>query len=305
MLICRANDTIDVLMNNDKYLKIRYTVNGKLRGKENAHIPKYTINFLDSYLLIPASLARLATQFGVEGKGDFNVKDITNNTNFVRIKNDLLKYNQQDCRILYKIIQIYSKLNVQNLGVNIFQAPTAAANEFKIFRTAYLDAERDKISITSKDMFDLIKPGYFGGAVDVYKPANMPEQLLSYYDVNSLYPSVMAKYPMPTEQYRIIRDSRLNLEDPNLVAFVKCNVTTPDNILVPILLKNVDGKSGTGTWTGTYYSLFLSKFFVEHKKLRFANAKRSHGFYSSNGGIKTLFSSSPPEKKINFYFHRK
>jgi hypothetical protein len=37
---------------------------------------------------------------------------------------------------------------------------------------------------------------------------------------------------------------------------------------------------------------FLSKFFVEHKKLRFANAKRSHGFYSSNGVIKTLFSSS-------------
>jgi hypothetical protein len=28
-----------------------------------------------------------------------------------------------------------------------------------------------------------------------------------------------------------------------------------------------------------------SKFFVGHKKLRFANAKRSHGFYSSNGGI--------------------
>jgi len=40
----------------------------------------------------------------------------------------------------------------------------------------------------------LLKKGYTGGAVDVYKPYG---KYVYRYDVNSLYPYIMKEFPMP------------------------------------------------------------------------------------------------------------
>ena len=254
-----VDDKIDVLINNGKLIQVKYTINGKLTGKENKDILKYSVVFRDSCLLLPSSLAKLAKQFGVENKGDYPVNNLNDQTNWIEVKKDLIKYNIQDCRILYQIIEIYAKMNVEAFGVDIFKAPTGAANAFQIFRTKYLDDSKTFIPLSTKDIYDFIKPAYYGGACDVYKPSNPEGTLLQYFDINSLYPSVMAKYPMPTGKYKIVRDSQLNVEDPNLYAFVKCRITCPDNIKVPLLLRRVNNKSiaGTGTWTGSYYSVEL------------------------------------------------
>ncbi len=50
------------------------------------------------------------------------------------------------------------------------------------------------IPLISTQMYNDLKPGYTGGAVDVYRPHGYN---LYYYDVNSLYPYVMKEYPMP------------------------------------------------------------------------------------------------------------
>ena len=45
--------------------------------------------------------------------------------------------------------------------------------------------------------YDKLKMSYTGGAVDMYIPSNQEGELVYGYDVNSLYPYVMANYPMP------------------------------------------------------------------------------------------------------------
>jgi hypothetical protein len=76
-----------------------------------------------------------------------------------------------------------------------------------------------------------IRKSYFGGATDYYKGYGKD---LYYYDVNSLYPYAMLK-PMP---FKLIKTHK-NVNDiknfNDFFGFVKCKVTTPSNILKPIL----------------------------------------------------------------------
>jgi hypothetical protein len=43
----------------------------------------------------------------------------------------------------------------------------------------------------------MLRIGYTGGAVDVYKPTNPPDTKVYAYDINSMYPYVMSKYDYP------------------------------------------------------------------------------------------------------------
>jgi len=258
--IATENDKIDLLINNGNYIQVKFIINGKLpEDREKFNPKKVSMIFRDSYLLMPGSLAKLATSFGIDNKGNFDVNSLTPDSDWKGIKADLVNYNVQDCRILYQLIELYAELNLEAFSVNIFKAPTAAANAFQIFRTKYLDDKKTFIPISSRNIYDFIKPAYQGGACDVYKPSNPDGTILHYYDINSLYPSVMAQNKMPTGKYKIVRDTQLNIDDPNLYAFIKCRVTSPENIKVPLLLRRINNKSiaGTGTWIGSYYSAEL------------------------------------------------
>jgi len=64
-----------------------------------------------------------------------------------------------------------------------------------------------KIPITSLEIYDILKPGYTGGHVDVYRPYG---ENMYCYDVNSLYPSVIAR---SVRNMNIQRDKVLTSKD--------------------------------------------------------------------------------------------
>ena len=104
-----------------------------------------------------------------------------------------------------------------------------------------------------------IRKSYSGGAVDVYIPQNKDNEILYYYDVNSLYPSVMLNKPMPIGQpVAFLGDIRQ--VDPNAFGFFYCKITSPEYLEHPILqrsIKTSDGVrtvAGLGSWQGWIFS---------------------------------------------------
>jgi hypothetical protein len=245
-------DAINIIQNKGKLVSVDLLINAKLESKKS----KLKISFLDSYQLLPGSLNKLAKQFGVDTKINFDVNNIDQDTDIDRIKLRLLQYNMHDSVILFNIIKKVSKMYLDTFNVNLFKAPTNSSLALRIFRTNYLDKERDKINLTSKEVYDMIKPAYQGGACDVYAPKNPVGTKIYYYDINSLYPAMMANNNLPTGKYYIIMENDMNIFDSKFDAsFIKAHVECPENIKVPLLQQIVDGKTiaGAGSWDGVFY----------------------------------------------------
>jgi hypothetical protein len=98
----------------------------------------------------------------------------------------------------------------------------------------------------------LIRDSYYGGATDYY--IKYAENLY-YSDVNSLYPYAMMN-PMPvnikTKHFNF--DSDFSLD--SFFGFLEVEVTAPNDLIIPMLPLEYQGKTifPTGTWTGTYFS---------------------------------------------------
>ena len=267
-------NSMSFLMRNKKFLAVDW----KVKSEEEQIIPIIksaeelmnsgekirnhiiTIKFMDSYLMLPMSLAKAAKQFNVESKGDFDFdlinhpyKDIVTMKNLLNgAKDDLLKYNLQDSRVLWYVMANFAKTTVDEFAVNIFKHPTSASIAFATFKTNYIKPEDHKIAITSKHIYDVLSPAYMGGACDVYNPQG---NNIHTYDINSEYPAMMATKLMPTGIYKHIIGP-IDITSPDLIAFVKAHITAPTNIKVPLLAMNVNGKmiAGVGSFSGIYFS---------------------------------------------------
>lgn len=147
--------------------------------------------------------------------------------------------------------------------LDILKYPTLSSLAFAIFRSKFLkDA---KILIIEGDLFNDIKEGYTGGAVDVYKPFSEKGKKIYRYDVNSLYPYVMQSFKMPVNN-PIYFEGDISLIGPgsgyNLInkLFGFFEVETPHNMKIPLLQTRLKTKNGDrtiaplGTWRGTYFS---------------------------------------------------
>lgn len=93
-------------------------------------------------------------------------------------------------------------------------------------------------------MFDELKEGYTGGATDLYIPYS--DKPVYCYDVNSLYPTVMAEMDMPVGNIKFFEGDITKIE-PNAFGFFECKITAPDNLHKPILQTRV--KTGSGERT--------------------------------------------------------
>jgi len=113
------------------------------------------------------------------------------------LKNETILYCKNDVKILWEILDKYSKIIFENWFVDLMKSPTISSLAFKLFRSNYLqelDEQKIKIPAITGKIYDDIKKSYTGGAVDVYKPYG---ENIKVYDVKSLYPSVMLNNPMP------------------------------------------------------------------------------------------------------------
>lgn len=162
------------------------------------------------------------------------------------MKKELLVYNKLDCLVLYQVINKFA-LEIFNLfKLNLINSPTLSSLAFKIFRTHYI--KDGLIPISNIEEYNYIKQSYKGGHVDVYRPYHKGK--IYCYDYNSLYPSVMANFPMPVGNPRYFT-GYINLE--TIFGFVK--VTCP-KMYCPVLLTDLNDRSVApiGKWIGLYFS---------------------------------------------------
>lgn len=96
---------------------------------------------------------------------------------------------------MLKAQEIYWK----KFNIDIEEPMTLSSLAMKIFRQLFYDEKRFPIYVPNRNEDTFIRRGYYGGHADVYVPYG---ENLHYYDVNSLYPHVMKKYPMPVPVWR-------------------------------------------------------------------------------------------------------
>lgn len=258
---------------------------------------KYSLYFRDSLLLLPSSLKKLARTFNVEDKGMFpynfvNIKNLPldfvgtipdikyfddisykeyyeyssqYSHNIWSLKDETIKYCSQDCKTLYQIIEKFSRNIFLISNVNVTDYPTLSSLAFAIFRTKFMKLEN--IPVLTGEIYNFIKKGYTGGAVDVYKPYG---ENVYRYDVNSLYPYIMFtnKLPIGTPNYfegDITKAIEGFLENKNIISFLEVEIIAPGNLNEPILLKRYKNENGTssvaplGKWSGVYTNVELLK----------------------------------------------
>jgi len=255
---------------------------------------KITLYFRDSYLLLPRSLRDLALAFGVSLKGWFPfdflnnlgvdgllyeglVPDISYYGNITELEyqNILLAYKdkpwslrksiiehcENDCRVLWEIMDAFNKLIFKMFSINIFKSLTLPSLSMQIFKAKYLTDIN--IPVISGPTYDFIKQSYRGGHTDLY----IPQAGKSYvYDINSLFPTVMRNCDYPVGKMIHFRGNIfIDNKYVDAIGFIKCKITAPNNLLRPVLTTKINTPNGTrtvaplGTWidvitTGEYWA---------------------------------------------------
>ena len=137
---------------------------------------------------------------------------------------------------MHNVITKFSHLIFDKWNVDITTTPTISSLAFKIFRSNYLK-DNKLIPQISGDIFNFIKAGYLGGAVETFKPFYYQEEsgrTLHCYDVNSLYPSIMQQIPLPCgDIFYFEGDVSQKIEHP--IGFFYCECSAPKDIRHPII----------------------------------------------------------------------
>jgi hypothetical protein len=242
-----------------------------------------TIIFKDSYLLLTYSLRKLCEAFGVtHTKSYFPFK--LNNINYSGVlpkfeywtgitpeiyvnlqkqfkhriwdfHNEALKYCKLDCLSLYQVLSIFNKNFYNKFQINIHSSLTAPSLAMRLFKTHFM--LEDTVYQIHGEVEEAIRLSYTGGAVDVYIPHNKvgaysmshQRRKLYYYDVNSLYPAVMANQPMPIGA-PIFFEGDIRTIEPNAYGFFYCKITSPTYLEHPILQRRIKTSEGVRTIAG-------------------------------------------------------
>lgn len=194
------------------------------------------ITWKDAYRIFPVGLDELCQMFEVEGKlSEYNPK--FNDLDMFNDETLLTKFKQyaiQDSQALFKSLVKAQKIYLTDYNVDITSILSTSTLSLKIFRQHFLDVD---IPILKGTDDHFIRQGYFGGHTDYYKGYICK---CYYYDVNSLYPFAMCK-PMPHKlvtKYNDMTDIKLE----NFFGFCLAEITTPKNILKPLLPYKHEGK---------------------------------------------------------------
>jgi hypothetical protein len=275
---------VEPLLFNGKLISIKV----KVIGPKNV---TKTIIFKDSYLLLPLSLRMLCKAFNVDvPKGYFPFK-LTNifytgviprfeywtgitlseyglikanyNSKMWSFHQEAIKYCKLDCKTLHEILTKFNELIFNEFKLNIHSVLTLPSLAMKIYKTHFMP-ENTIYQILGNPEIN-IRQSYTGGAVDVYIPHNKIGKFftkvkglfikLYYYDVNSLYPYVMAFFEMPIGK-PIFFDGDIRKVESNAFGFFYCKITSPNDIKHPLLQRRIKTDqgmrtiAGLGSWTG-------------------------------------------------------
>lgn len=271
---------------------------------------KYTIH--DSMKIFPKGLAVLSKDFDLEhGKLDLweavqarYPGQYMDHVDFLA-RCDLddalyLEYLGYDVISLYELIQKLmeiSKLEVEDFvrilstaslsrylfkngyGAIQFKEPGSKKTDFEILTSCkgWTSEKPMKFSDVTYQQVELkIREAYTGGRTEVFRPVCGPA---FYYDVNSLYPSVMINHDFPVGFPEYIDDGQVALarynkwrEDRQGLGFIKANVYVPPQEIppLPVKLGKLAFVTGhiTGTWTFTELDYAMTNCGVEIEQVQ-------------------------------------
>lgn len=179
-----------------------------------------TIEFRDSSALLPFSLRSLCESFKVDHKKlEVDYEKIT------EVTPELLEYMEYDHKGLYEVMEKYYEWPLIKVAGG---AHTMASQAMKVFRLFL----QDTIYSLKDNIDDFVRESYFGGRTEIFKPLFMGDNknLLKCFDVNSLYPTIMANNEMPTNF-----QSWTWTYYPNKMGFYDAEVEVPEDMYIPPL----------------------------------------------------------------------
>ena len=181
-------------------------------------------------------------------------------------KDEAIKYCDLDCKCLFDILTKFNDLLFSIVSVNAHSSLTLPSLAMKLYKSKFM--QKNTVYQLSGKVEKDIRESYTGGAVDVFKPQNISEYgrtKLFYYDVNSLYPHIMATMPMPISVgwKPVAFEGNIRNIDPYAFGFFYCKIRSPNYLKHPILqrrIKTAEGVrtiAGLGAWEGWIYSFEL------------------------------------------------
>jgi DNA polymerase type B, organellar and viral len=267
---------VEPLLFNGKLITIKVTVKGSTKSENKVLV------FKDSFLLLPLSLRKLCLAFDTivpKGYLPFKLTNIfytgvlpkfeywsgislgvyeslasENKGKFWSFQQEAIKYCKLDCATLHEIITKFNDLIFNEFKVDAHKALTLPALAMRIYKTHYMPKDTIYQLLGKPDIN--IRKSYTGGAVDVYIPHNRISAFFSKvkgvftklysYDVNSLYPFIMATNDMPIGK-PIAFEGDIRRVDPNAFGFFNCKITSPEYLEHPILQRKIKTSSGYRT----------------------------------------------------------
>lgn len=285
-LINHPRTSVNILARDGKLLKVTVS----FTSEDNKTKSKYSITFIDSFLILPTSLDKLIKALNLSDKGlapkifplkflnqevlDWDYKGpvpslkyfFTPDTLNVKEYNNFInKYDKYKSR--FKVWNMKSELvnycenDVKALYFVIIEFFTYMHKEFKVNASKYPTTPSLAFAAWRVGFLEHDVPCVTGTVYSDIKNAYyggivdvykpFGRRVLSY-DVNSLYPSVMSKCLMPIGKHIYFEGER-PLKD--VFGYVQVDVEAP-NIKTPFLpLKTENGTIyPTGTWSGWYFT---------------------------------------------------
>ena len=222
---------------------------------------EYTINFRDSYRLLPAGLDKLCKEFDVPhkkltGSVDFEEMNITNcfggkvdappnkifSSDLFRLELGNYVYCNWDCYGLLEVMNTFKEEVYSNMGcINITDCLTGASLAKKNYFLTYYDDTNTPIYSITEEFDTFCRKGYYGGRNEALYIGEYKGKVY-YNDFTSLYPDVGRlrlpyDYPLKISPSRIKRLNKMMKEGkqlPPVVAMIRCLVKTKNYDLLPI-----------------------------------------------------------------------
>lgn len=211
------------------------------------------LEFRDSYSLFQCSLKKLGQAVGLEKiEHDKNFSDEPSESD--------IEYCFRDCDIvllgLKMLSKWYSEIMKEDYEIEDLPPTTAslAFHAFKKFNSVWnSDKEKYECSwiLHDEDLNNLfLKQFYFGGRVELFK-SELVENV-HYYDINSLYPSVMISNVFHLPPYHIKLFEQNDLENQKTIGFFAIVNETNENI--PLIPQHFN--------SGLYFPAMIKKCFI-------------------------------------------
>jgi len=178
------------------------------------------IVFKDSAGILPMSLAALTKNFKTEtAKGEIDYEKID------KVTPELLDYHAADLKGLYQVIERFQEWPIiKESGTS----STIASQAMKVFQTHL----KKSIPSLTPQVDNFVRQSYCGGRTEIIKPifwSGRSNEILKSFDVNSLYPYVMAAFDYPS-RYKATVSQYMS----NEMGFWDVEVYVPDMYLPPL-----------------------------------------------------------------------